>query len=619
VATLDQTLKLVITASGTGLSAALTKANAEIGGFAARAKSAIGGISGVFATLGVSLSAGAFAVGIKRMIDGLEELGAASKKSGVAVETLSALKYAAEQSETSFESLQGGLKFLNRTLAEAQRGSREAANELARFGITAGTDTRTALLQIADVFSRLPDGAQKAEAAIKLFGRAGTELIPLLNQGRAGIEGLMREAERLGVVVSGDVTEAADKFNDTLGAIKGAASGFGIALTSQMLGPLQSIATAMKDAATEGKGFWDTLNKFGAGLGKQLFQSTQGPEAIKRQMDEVAEALSRAQDKLNWTPGDDPLGARETIAEIKRLSTELDDLTLRYNRLVREQRAAAEEQDKAGAKPLAIRTITPEQIERLKQEAGEYKKLIKQISDTQIDLKAGAGVDPTKATVLDINRLYIDNALEIIKELSKTGGATKGYLETQLGLLQQLAEEGGKLIDNQINVPFVEDPNASAANVAAAGIAAAQATADANPIVLSYANAGLENPDTIARLAPITDLEGYASGGGIRGPGTGTSDSILARLSAGEYVVRAAAVKNYGIEFLERLNSLRLPKFALGGLAAPSVPAFAGGGPVGTPVHLHIGDHHFETSAAPSVAQQMARIMSTEVLKRGRR
>jgi hypothetical protein len=368
-----------------------------------------------------------------------------------------------------------------------------------------------------------------------------------------------------------------------------------------------------------------------------LFQSTQGPEAIKRQMDEVADALAKAQDKLNWTPGDDPLGARETIAEIQRLEKELATLTDRYNRLVREQRAAAEEQDKAGAKPLAIRTITPEQIERLKQQAGEYKKLIKQISDTQIDLKAGAGVDPTKATVLDINRLrekaqqalnvgdggtarrYIDNALEIIEELSKTGGATKGYLETQLGLLQQLAEAGQTLIDNQINVPFVEDPNASAANVAASGIAAAQATADANPIVLSYANAGLENPDTVARLSPITDLEGYASGGGIRGPGTGTSDSILARLSAGEYVVRAAAVKNYGIEFLERLNSLRLPKFALGGLAAPSVPAFAGGGPVGTPVHLHIGDHHFETSASPSVAQQMARLLSTEVLKRGRR
>ena len=57
----------------------------------------------------------------------------------------------------------------------------------------------------------------------------------------------------------------------------------------------------------------------------------------------------------------------------------------------------------------------------------------------------------------------------------------------------------------------------------------------------------------------------------------GTSDSILARLSNGEFVVRAAAVRHYGPDVLDRLNSLRVPRFADGGgvnipRLLPSIP-----------------------------------------------
>jgi phage-related protein len=50
----------------------------------------------------------------------------------------------------------------------------------------------------------------------------------------------------------------------------------------------------------------------------------------------------------------------------------------------------------------------------------------------------------------------------------------------------------------------------------------------------------------------------FAGGGHVRGPGTATSDSIPARLSNNEYVVRAAAVRHYGVRLLDALNSMRL-------------------------------------------------------------
>jgi phage-related minor tail protein len=66
---------------------------------------------------------------------------------------------------------------------------------------------------------------------------------------------------------------------------------------------------------------------------------------------------------------------------------------------------------------------------------------------------------------------------------------------------------------------------------------------------------------------------GFARGGYVSGPGTSTSDSIPARLSAGEYVVRAAAVRRVGVGLLESINGMaRGPRVHQGRLA------FADGG-----------------------------------------
>lgn len=59
----------------------------------------------------------------------------------------------------------------------------------------------------------------------------------------------------------------------------------------------------------------------------------------------------------------------------------------------------------------------------------------------------------------------------------------------------------------------------------------------------------------------------FASGGAVAGPGTGTSDSVPAMLSNGEYVLNAQAVDRLGVPFLNGLNTGRLRGFASGGLA----------------------------------------------------
>lgn len=72
------------------------------------------------------------------------------------------------------------------------------------------------------------------------------------------------------------------------------------------------------------------------------------------------------------------------------------------------------------------------------------------------------------------------------------------------------------------------------------------------------------------RIDDIKGVFGYASGGYISGAGTGTSDSIPAMLSNGEYVLSAAAVKSIGVKTLDRMNATGRVGYASGGLVDSS-------------------------------------------------
>lgn len=89
----------------------------------------------------------------------------------------------------------------------------------------------------------------------------------------------------------------------------------------------------------------------------------------------------------------------------------------------------------------------------------------------------------------------------------------------------------------------------------------------------------------------LPEIVNRAGGGEIRGPGSETSDSILAWLSNREFVMRAAAVRKYGLGFMRAVNKGEFPRFAQGGLATPTVPRLSpAASPLagGTAMHFHL-------------------------------
>ena len=106
-----------------------------------------------------------------------------------------------------------------------------------------------------------------------------------------------------------------------------------------------------------------------------------------------------------------------------------------------------------------------------------------------------------------------------------------------------------------------------------------------------------------------------ATGGYIRGPGTSTSDSIPARLSNGEFVVKADSVAHYGVGFMHAINRRQLRSFSQGGpVSVPPVPSYS---EPGLSDSLRDGRTGAQVVASPVNIQQTLVVDSAELFTAG--
>lgn len=231
---------------------------------------------------GITAAGGIFGALIKQSADLADELGKTAQRAGVTVEALSGLQYAAKLSDVDLGSLSGGLQRLSRTMADAARGSSTAVDAFRTLGVDFADSTGrlrqtdVVFTEIAEKFSKLPDGATKTALAMQLLGRSGAEMIPLLNAGASGLEAYRKEAEQLGLIIDTKTAKAAEEFNDNLTRINAAAQG----LTLQIGGPLiQTLATLSSEYArayTEGEGLLRVFTSLGSAIARTAYGTDQG-------------------------------------------------------------------------------------------------------------------------------------------------------------------------------------------------------------------------------------------------------------------------------------------------------------------------------------------------------
>lgn len=244
-------------------------------------------LSQVGALIGVTFTAGALVTFLKRTTEAAGALADMSQKVGVSVEALSTLGFAAGQSGVGIEQLQGGLVKLAKNASDAAQGTGDAVNAFAAMGISVKDaegdlkNTDVLLREIAGKFATYEDSAQKTALAVKVFGRAGAELIPLLNEGAEGIAEFEERARSLGLEISTNTAQQAELLGDQVDQLKGLMTGLGNDIMTAVLPSLLGFTQGMVDGGIEGRKFSQVAENIKASMDFMLVAFIKGVEAVQ--------------------------------------------------------------------------------------------------------------------------------------------------------------------------------------------------------------------------------------------------------------------------------------------------------------------------------------------------
>jgi hypothetical protein len=185
---------------------------------------------------------------IEKTAEHAEELEHMSLKTGIGTEALQEFGYAAQMSGSSLGAMTGTLKFLSRNAYEAATKGGAAAAAFQSIGVhvkDAGgkiKEPKELFLAMADAISKVEDPSKRAAMAQRLFGRSGTELLPMLMKGRAGIEALGNEAHEFGVVMDEDTIKSGAELAESLKRISMMSQGLVTLLVGPLMKPLAELA-----------------------------------------------------------------------------------------------------------------------------------------------------------------------------------------------------------------------------------------------------------------------------------------------------------------------------------------------------------------------------------------
>lgn len=230
--------------------------------------SAIAGILAKVAVIGGVI--GAATAGLFKLIDGFDDLGDKAEAVGVSVDFLASMRYAAERSGASVESLDNGLKGFSKSLGEARANTGRMATFLGKVSpallkqLKAAKSNEEAFDLLAGAMAKIEDPAKRAALAQKTLGDAS--LAPLFAKGPKGIKELRDRYLELAGSQEGAAKEAG-AVDDAMKDFKAATDGVKAALVTGLAPAMKVIVERLRDFFQENRG---RIAEWAAGLGKKL-------------------------------------------------------------------------------------------------------------------------------------------------------------------------------------------------------------------------------------------------------------------------------------------------------------------------------------------------------------
>jgi hypothetical protein len=178
-------LSIDLEARLTKLEAGLKQATSMAEKSAGQMQKAFSGLALTFTGLAGALSIGALKGAFDKYVDGAASMQKLAVITGSTTEKISGLSAVARLSGTDVGALEGGMVRLSAALTKADKESSSAGKAFATLELDPAKlrtmDTADALQAVAKSFAQIEDGSSKTALAVALFGKAGAELLPYLN------------------------------------------------------------------------------------------------------------------------------------------------------------------------------------------------------------------------------------------------------------------------------------------------------------------------------------------------------------------------------------------------------------------------------------------------------
>lgn len=430
------TLAVKIKGDSSNLDKTLKTTSASLGRFAKQAA-------------GVAVAVGAaFSVFAKSTIDTFDRLAKLSVQAGVSVEALSALGYAAELSGVSTDQLAGNLGRLTKGMNDAAQGIGEAKKAFDVLGIDGGSITTAdeALVQIAEKFQAMPDGAKKTALAMQLFGRSGMQMIPFLNQGKDGLEEMRKEAELFGAVISTDAAKASEEFNDNLTRLGKILKQDLVLAVTELMPNINEFIGQLIEGKKASLNFGEALI---TAFGIRSFSNLTDASKVVIEQTTLVNDLRNEYEKLAKFESVDAMGFTE--AARSRLNIEEHKLAIYEKQAQELEKASAVTMPKVFAEPPSLGGGDNKQTDKVKEQLDAVKKLV------------------------DEYKRERDFQLEIMDSRDKMLGMTQDERTTQESINEVLGATSESLKE-------IAEARLQAANLGASGVILAQFDAEAERV-----------------------------------------------------------------------------------------------------------------------------------------
>lgn len=526
------------------------------------------------------------------------QTGDEAKRAGLGIEEFQELKYVAEQNRLGVDSLVDGIKELNLRADEfVVTGKGSAAEAFTRLGYNAETlkeKLKNPSALFTEIIGKLGqlDRAAAIRVADEVFGGTGGErFVQLIEQGEAALNRTRQEAHALGLVLSAETVAKADELDRKFNAIS------------------NTVSSKLKQAIVDATGaLLDFMNSLPKSDTEVLGDMQARVAEVQAELEELTHHADSAFPALTGKLYDlvaSFLAGKEGAEEAKNaildmaradpdfapIAGDINGLISLFAMLTGQAREAAAAiasttSDPVGTMPsfgevgstfappapvAAVRTgggggrsasAMREERDAAKELIAELEAELRTLGMSEVEKRIDAELRRAGASATDAQKASIRELVMAIE----TEGAAMDQLQTAIDSAKGMAKDflGGLLGDLRNGVD--------------GATALANAFGRLADRLLDMALDGLINSLFSNMMGGagggvLGGLFGFsqggiveaATGGLIRGPGTGTSDSIPARLSDGEFVVRASQTAKH-LALLRAINDGKVAAFATGGL-----------------------------------------------------